>query len=80
MAVPCSAPVRALDAHTIEDAARAIRVQLHLNWGDADIRDDWKGEQVFCSFACLAEWATEMASRHDEHVLVHGPTPEGDES
>lgn len=72
----CNAPVRAEDAHEIGD--REIHISpLAVKWGD--IRDDWQGDYSFCSFKCLADWATEKSAQHDGHVLEHGSTPEGDE-
>jgi hypothetical protein len=55
---------------------RRIRIpQLTVEWGDRDLRDTWTGEYVFCSFACLAAWATEKALQHDGDTLVEGDPP-----
>lgn len=76
----CNAPLAAPEAHEIPDGARAIAVNVHVDWGDSDIRPEWDGLYSFCSFGCLEEWATEQAVKHDGRVVVEGAKPEGDES
>lgn len=80
MATCANPTLTAEQAHQVGDGDRHVKVNVKLDWGAGDIRGDWEGDLSFCSFGCLEEWATEMAARHDAHVLEHGVTPEGDES
>ena len=48
------------------------RVTLGVEWGAADLRDNWEGDYVFCDFRCLAAKAVEWACEHDGHVLREG--------
>lgn len=78
MAVSCQNPSR--DKHEIPDGGRRLEIKpLTIDWGSSDLRDGWQGDYTFCSFACLSEWAAARAAEHDEHVLVDGEPPEGDE-
>lgn len=79
MSVVCNGPGG--ERHEINDGARKITIPaLTVEWGAEDIRDDWTGPYVFCSFGCLEEWATEKAVDHDGRVVKDGKTPGGDES
>lgn len=70
----CHNPARA--AHEIADGARTITIPaLTITWGKHDLRDDWTGAYTFCSFKCLADWATEKAAQHDGASLVEGAKP-----
>lgn len=66
----CQNPVGA--KHDLIDGGRLLSVQFQINWGDQDIRDRWEGGYEFCSFACMAAWATQRAADHDQHVLAEG--------
>lgn len=67
--------------YEIQDGGRRVVVPgLTVEWGAKDLRGDWSGGYVFCSFACLAAWASEKAAAHDGKVLVEGPKPDGDET
>lgn len=69
----CSAPVTAAEAHELKDGARRIEIPaLTIDWGKNDLRDTWTGAYTFCSFQCLAAWATEKAEQHDMMVLSEG--------
>lgn len=70
MSVMCHNPVG--DRHEIPDGDRKITLTAIVVWGANDLRDDWTGDYTFCSFACLADWATERASDHDGHELHEG--------
>lgn len=66
--------------YEIPPGDRVITIaQLTIDWGDKDLRNDWTGVYTFDSFECVAAWAAEKAGQHDEHVLVDGEPPEGDE-
>lgn len=54
------------------DVDRWLTLTLSLEWGADDLRAPWDGEYEFCSFKCLAQWASEKAAVHDGHVLVEG--------
>jgi hypothetical protein len=51
------------------DGERILVISAFINWGDNDERAGWAGEKSFCSFACMGEWATEMAASHDGKVV-----------
>lgn len=70
MSVLCQNPAR--DPHTIDDGARKITLTGTVVWGQDDLRGDWTGDYVFCSFACLSEWAALRATDHDGVVLREG--------
>lgn len=64
--------------HEIPDGGRRIVIPaLTVKWGDKDIRGEWAGSYVFCSFGCLEERAGEWAASHDAHVLQEGASPDG---
>lgn len=65
--------------HELVEGDRKVTIALGLTWGQRDIRDEWKGDYAFCSFQCLAEWATSRGVEHDQHVLVDGEPPEDDQ-
>lgn len=61
----------------IVDGARRIDIPaLSVKWGDQDLRGDWSGSYVFCSFGCLEERAGDWAAVHDSHVLQEGQSPD----
>lgn len=71
--VCANSPHGAPERHEIPDGARCVEIRpMLVNWGDDDIRADWEGSYVFCSFGCLAEWAAAKAAEHDQHVLKEG--------
>lgn len=70
MSVVCQNPAR--DPHSIPDGGRKITLTGVVVWGQADLRDDWSGAYVFCSFACCSEWAAARATDHDGVVLREG--------
>lgn len=72
MSVVCQNPDR--DRHEIPDGGRKLTLTGIVVWGQQDLRDDWTGSYVFCSFACLSEWAAARASDHDGVVLREGAT------
>lgn len=50
---------------------RAITVGVSVDWGDADERETQAEKLiVFHSFACIAQWATDRAEQHDDHVVT----------
>lgn len=69
----CSAPVTASEAHDARAGKRRITIdKLTIDWGNNDLRDQWTGAYTFCSFDCLAKWATEKSLQHDDTVLTEG--------
>lgn len=70
MSVACQNPE--LPPHTIADGARKVTLSAIIVWGQDDLRDDWTGDYVFCSFACLSQWAATRAAVHDGVVLREG--------
>jgi hypothetical protein len=74
MSVVCQNPAR--PTHEIADGGRKITLTGVVVWGQADLRDDWTGDYVFCSFACLSEWAALRADDHDGVVLREGTAVE----
>lgn len=68
--MPCDNPTG--DRHDIPTDGRRLDVGFKINWGDDDIRDQWQGSYGFCSFQCLADWASQRAADHDQHVLKDG--------
>lgn len=70
MSVTCQNPER--PTHEIPDGGRKVTLSAVVVWGQQDLRDDWSGEYVFCSFACLSEWAATRAGDHDGVVLREG--------
>lgn len=71
MSVVCNGPGG--ERHEIAEGKRRITIPvLHIDWSDEDIREDWQGDYVFCSFGCLEEWATEKAADHDGRVVKEG--------
>lgn len=65
----CDAPLPAPQAHEIADGARAIAVDLTVDWGAADARDEYAKTLHFCKFGCLALWASEQAGKHDDRIV-----------
>lgn len=61
----------------LKDDERKLEIAFSIDWGDRDEREPHTKRLVFCSFAHLADWATDRAVDHDETV-VHSP-PEGQE-
>jgi len=74
VSVVCQNP--ALPPHEIADGARKVTLSAIIVWGQDDLRDDWSGDYVFCSFACLSQWATTRATDHDGVVLREGTVVE----
>lgn len=74
MTVVCQNPTR--DKHEVPAGGRKITLTGIVVWGQKDLRDDWSGSYVFCSFACLSEWAAQRAGDHDGVVLREGTTEE----
>jgi hypothetical protein len=70
VSVVCQNP--AGDRHEIAEGARKVTLTGTVVWGENDIRAEWTGDYVFCSFGCLAEWATQRAIDHDGVVLREG--------
>lgn len=64
--------------HEILDGDRRIEIpSFTVRWGGKDIRGDWTGSYVFCSFGCLEERAGDWAAAHDSHMLQEGASPDG---
>lgn len=55
-----------------EGARRLTIDKLSVDWGDEDLRGEWAGGYVFCSFGCMADWAKAKAAEHDGRTLVEG--------
>ncbi len=55
----------------LEDGARIVSL-VRVDWGADDLRDDWEGDYRFCSFQCLAVWASGRAAAHDTRVVKDG--------
>jgi hypothetical protein len=73
MAVACHhAPGGAPGSHEIADGDRLLSLSFGVDWGDADLRDSHEKPLTFCSFACLAGWASEKSEQHDGRTLVEG--------
>lgn len=70
MSVFCQNPADA--KHEIADGDRKITLTGIVVWGEQDLRDDWTGDYVFCSFKCVSEWAATRAADHDGVVLRDG--------
>lgn len=70
MSVVCQNPE--LPTHEIADGARKVTLSAVIVWGQDDLRGDWTGDYVFCSFACLSQWAATRATDHDGVVLREG--------
>jgi hypothetical protein len=70
VSVVCQNPER--PPHEIADGARKITLTGMIVWGQEDLRADWTGDYVFCSFQCLSEWAATRAGDHDGVVLREG--------
>jgi hypothetical protein len=70
VSVSCHNPAR--PPHLIADGDRTLQVAVTVQWGDKDLRDDWTGGYVFCSYACLAEYAALRAADHDSVTLTEG--------
>ena len=70
MSVVCQNPE--LPTHEIADGARKVTLSAIVVWGQQDLRADWTGDYVFCSFACLSQWAGTRAADHDGVVLRDG--------
>lgn len=74
MSIICQNPSR--PTHEIADGGRKITLSALIVWGQKDLRDDWSGGYVFCSFQCLSEWAAARAGDHDGVVLREGDAVE----
>lgn len=66
----CNGPKR--ERHEIPDGARKITLTTVVDWGADDLRADHGKDYVFCSFACVADWASARAEQHDNRVLGDG--------
>lgn len=56
--------------HEIADGERKLELRVTVDWGDNDLRDSHEKPMVFCSFACLSEWAGEKAVQHDSRTVT----------
>lgn len=72
MTVCHNSPQGAGDTHAIGAGNRRLDLKFAVDWGDKDLRDAHEKPLTFCSFACLAEWASAKAIEHDGHVLQEG--------
>jgi hypothetical protein len=62
----------------IADGARTITLQVTVDWGSEDERESVNKGYVFCSFKCVAEWASDRA-RDWDGVVVHSPAESHEE-
>jgi hypothetical protein len=70
MSVVCQNPE--IPPHEIADGARKVTLSAMIVWGQQDLRDDWTGDYVFCSFKCCSQWAATRSDDHDGVVLREG--------
>ena len=63
----CSAPVPAGVAHEIGDGGRTVTITV--DWGADDSRVQHEKTMSFCSFRCLANWASNASSKHDDRIV-----------
>jgi hypothetical protein len=68
----CAGPACPLQGSEIPWGERRIDATVTVNWGEADLRADWTGVYSFCSFRCVADYATGRAGEHDGVTLVEG--------
>lgn len=68
--VLCMSP--AGEKHRIPDGARRLDLTFAVDWGDDDLRASHEKPLVFCSFACLAAWASARAADHDGRTVTEG--------
>lgn len=54
----------------IPAGARVIGLQVQVDWGADDEREDVSKDYVFCSFACIADWATQRSHDWDDVVVT----------
>jgi hypothetical protein len=57
----------------IQDGARTLNVNLTVDWGTEDEREQVNKGYVFCSFRCVASWATDLADRWDNVAVTSPP-------
>lgn len=66
----CQNPSR--DRHAIATGSRKLSLVFTVDWGDDDLRATHEKPLTFCSFRCLAGWASAKADEHDGTVVADG--------
>lgn len=57
----------------IADGARRVTLELSMDWGNSDLREPAPPKRyLFCSFACVSQWAQDRALAHDGVVVTEG--------
>lgn len=60
------------NTHKIANGDRCLDLRFDVDWGDKDLRESHSKPLTFCSFTCLAAWATDRAAQHDGTTLTEG--------